>query len=481
MKNRPNILILMADQMQGQVLEPNHPCKTPHLDALAGRGVRFRNAYTANAVCSPARASMMTGLLPHNHGVLCVTHCVDDDQLVLRTEHPHFAQSLRAAGYHTGYFGKWHVERSHNLTAFGWDVHCDEANNAWWDQVKAINAAEGPEACRNVGTLTQKGYQDQRFFWVTDRPPEKRSQGVIVSMAENYLDSALKEDGPWCCMLSLNEPHDPFCCSEEAFAQYDVDSIELPENVFDTCADKPGAYRKAARIFEQMTTQDKKVATACYWASITELDAAYGRVIEKVRAAGQLENTIVIVTSDHGEFLGAHGMYCKNIGGFEEVYHIPMIVAGPGVAQGEVSAARVGQHDLCQTILELAGCAAFDVPDSRSFAPVCMNPAEQDAAFSTGYAEYFGTRYYWTQRVVYDGQWKYLFNGFEEDELYDLANDPGEMKNLALNPAYREQLEHMTTVMWRYASRTGDKSIVNTQYPILRNAPVGPLVTAESL
>ena len=97
----------MTDQMQGRVLEPDSPCQTPHLDGLAARGVRFRRAYTPNAVCSPARASLMTGLLPHNHGVLYVVHTVDDDQAVLRTQHPHWAERLTEAGYRTGYFGKW--------------------------------------------------------------------------------------------------------------------------------------------------------------------------------------------------------------------------------------------------------------------------------------------------------------------------------------------------------------------------------------
>ena len=119
MSKRPNLLFLMADQMQGRVLEPGHPCQTPYFDQLAARGVRFQRAYTPNAVCSPARASLMTGLLPHNHGVLEVIHCVDDDQCNLRTEHPHWAQRLVEKGYRTGYFGKWHVERSDDLNRFG--------------------------------------------------------------------------------------------------------------------------------------------------------------------------------------------------------------------------------------------------------------------------------------------------------------------------------------------------------------------------
>ena len=122
MAKRPNLLFLMTDQMQARVLAPGHPCQTPACERLARLGVRFERAYTPNAVCSPARASLMTGLLPHNHGVLEVTHCVDEDQCRIRPDKPHWAQRLRDLGYRTGYFGKWHVDRSEDPTLFGWEV-----------------------------------------------------------------------------------------------------------------------------------------------------------------------------------------------------------------------------------------------------------------------------------------------------------------------------------------------------------------------
>ena len=117
---KPNILIFLPDAMQAQVVTPDHDCKTPNFDRLAQRGVRFTRAHCPLPTCSPSRASLMTGLLPHNHGVLQVEYCVDDDQSVLRTEHPHWAQRLSDAGYRTGYFGKWHIERSNRLEEFGW-------------------------------------------------------------------------------------------------------------------------------------------------------------------------------------------------------------------------------------------------------------------------------------------------------------------------------------------------------------------------
>lgn len=130
MNPKPNILLILPDGMQAKPLEADHICRTPTFDRLARRGVRFSRAYTPAPTCSPARASLMTGLLPHNHGVLQVEHSVDDDQSVLRTEHPHWAQSLVQNGYHTGYFGKWHIERSYRLGDFGWQVNgCDRGKD----------------------------------------------------------------------------------------------------------------------------------------------------------------------------------------------------------------------------------------------------------------------------------------------------------------------------------------------------------------
>ena len=120
LKTCPNILLFIADGMQAGTVEPGSPCQTPNMDRLAAMGRRFSRAYCPSPTCSPSRASLMTGLLPHNHGVLVVEHGRDADQCVLRKDKPHFAQRISAAGYKTGYFGKWHVERSNELAQFGW-------------------------------------------------------------------------------------------------------------------------------------------------------------------------------------------------------------------------------------------------------------------------------------------------------------------------------------------------------------------------
>jgi arylsulfatase A-like enzyme len=468
MEPKPNILFLMVDQMQGRVLNAGHPCKTPNLNKLAARGVRFTRAYTPCAICSPARASLMTGLLPHNHGVLTVNHTMDDDQVNLRTQYPHWAQWLAAANYKTGYFGHWHVERYNDFEKFGWQQHGlkNDANHPN-SQPEAHYSLEG-------FVDSPPGYQRSRFYGVTDLPPEARGMGKWTARAAEFLDEALNGDDPWCCFVSITEPHDPYICGEKAFAQYDVDAAPLPPNLHDDLQDRPNIYLKAGRVWQDWTDRQHREAATCYWASITEIDGMYGRLLDQVEKAGQLENTIVVFTSDHGELLGAHGLYCKNFTAAEEVYNIPMIVAGPGINEGHVSQARIGSHDLCPTLLELTKCEPINHSDSRSFASALHNPVQAEQNFQTGYSEYFGGRMLLTQRVLWDGNWKFVFNGFDFDELYNLKEDPYEMNNLAKNPNHRSRVQNMMSQMWKIWKETGDKTLLHSTYPILRVAPFGP-------
>ena len=481
MSDRPNILFLMTDQMQGRVLEPDHPCQTPNLDRLAARGVRFRRAYTPNAVCSPARASLMTGLLPHNHGVTDVIHCVDEDQSNLRTDKPHWAQRLREAGYLTGYFGKWHIERTDDLSRFGWDVDGGNRSQRYQAKQREVNGrAAGKETflLRKTNDLPP-GYRRTPLYGVTTRRPEERRIAVAVELAEEFLREAIGGERPWCCFVSINEPHDPFIAGEESFRRYDVDAIPLAPNVHDNLEGCPGIYRKVAATWADLSDRQKREAAACYYALISEIDAMYGRLLSLLERTGVLEKTIVVFTSDHGELLGAHGLYTKNYSGFEEVYNIPLILAGPGIARGAVSEARVGLHDLCPTLLELAGLPPIENSDSRSFAPAARDPERESGSYRQGYAEYFGTRYRLTQRVIWDGDWKYCHNGFDFDELYNLKDDPYEMRNLAADPAYAAQVRLMLGLMWRRIKETGDHVLLNTHAPILRAAPIGPLMIEE--
>ena len=472
----PNLLFLMTDQMQGRVLNPDHICQTPTFDRLRDRSVHLTHAYTPNAICSPARASLMTGLLPHNHNVWTVTHTVREDRANLRPSR-HWAQYLQEAGYATGYFGKWHVERSHELAQFGWNAAMTEehASVKWSRSETQARLDKGKwELEGHLDNIP--GYARSRFYGVTDVSPELRMAGAYVKDAEEFLLTSLAYPEPWALCVSVLEPHDPFICGAEAFSRYDLADVPLSPSWQDDMVGRPEVYRRVQRAWANWTPQQHREAAACYYASITEIDQLFGRLVDRVEAAGQLDNTIVVLTSDHGELLGAHGLYCKNYTASEEIYNVPLLMSGPGMKPGTTCAARIGLHDLHPTLLELMGMPFDGSADSASFAELLADPEGTEDVPAQGFAEYEGTRFQLTQRVVWDGDWKFVLNGFALDELYNLQEDPFEMTNLLAVQCqeYEQKRIEMTRLLWDYVKRTGDQTLLGAVYPILQLPEIGP-------
>jgi arylsulfatase A-like enzyme len=476
---KPNILIFVPDGMNAGVVQPDSNCKTPNFDRLAGRGIRFNRAHTVNPVCSPARASLMTGLLPHNHGVLQVEHCVDDDQSVLRTEHPHWAQRLSDAGYRTGYFGKWHIERTNDLENFGWQVNgCDKTA-----AFRSIGEGkEGAESLLNDEsfakyTTTPEGYSPILHYGVTEVPTEQRSFARNTSNAREFIEESSRNNKePWACCLSFPEPNVPVIAGKDAFEQYDIDSIKLPDNLNDDFANSPSLYRREKRILSDMTKRQWRELRAVYYALVTELDAQFGTLLDTLEKLGELDNTIIIVTSDHGRYIGEHGFDNHNFGAFEGAYNIPMIIAGPGIAGNIESAAAISLYDLCPTIIDLAGAAPVEGIDAKSFLPLLSKPESEAVNFTSSYAETHGTRFTLTQRILWDGNWKFVFNGFADDELYNLDDDPAELRNLAAEPDQQKRVREMMTKVWQEIKNSNDKALLGTHYSPMRFAAVGPNV-----
>jgi arylsulfatase A-like enzyme len=347
-RNQPNILLFCPDGMQAQVALADHQCSTPNFQRVAARGLQFRRAHSALPTCSPARASLMTGLMPHNHGVLQVEHCVDDDQSVLRTEHPHWAHRLSDAGYRTGYFGKWHIERTNDLEKFGWQINgCDKGSayrklGAGVENKESLLNDQSPAGYK----IGPEGYNDVLHYGVTDVPTQERGFAHITDLACDFLKEAAQGDMPFACVASYSEPNTPLICGREAFERYDVDAIKLPESLRDDHARNPAFYRRQKMIYDHISDDQWRASRAAYYALITELDEQLGKLLDKLEEAGVADNTIIIVMSDHGRYMGAHGFDEHNFAPFEEAYNIPLIMAGPGIAQGQTTDALVGIADL---------------------------------------------------------------------------------------------------------------------------------------
>ncbi len=470
MSQAPNILLFLMDAAQASAFEPGSPCLTPNFDRLRRRGLTFDRCYAPSPTCSPSRASFMTGLYAHNHGVLEVEHGRDPDQCLLRTEHPHFAQHLAEAGYQTGFFGKWHIERTNQVADFGWQTSVVKGAEHHANLGKGQDggaASADPHLC---GYLEQPdGYKKLLHWGVTDVPPEERYPHFTVGCGLDFIANA-DAGSPWCAACSFSEPNETLILSRSTFGRYDPQSMPMPSNFNDDLSLRPNIYKRQRLIASGLNEEHWRMARTCYFGRITELDDQFGRLLDHLEASGEIENTVIVVSADHGRYVGAHGFDAHNFGGFEEIYRVPLIVAGPGITAGTCRA-TVNLHDLCPTLCELGQAKAIWSPDSKSLLPQMRDP-NTDAGIA--YSENHGTRYRLTQRVLWDGPWKFVFNGFDFDELYDLDSDPDESVNLAGEPEHQERCRSMMKAVWDRVRDTGDRTLLETHYFSMRLGIVGP-------
>lgn len=484
-RRRPNLLFVMSDQQRADTLAPDSPCLTPNLDALAADGTRFSRCYAPNPICSPSRASLLTGLLPHSHGMVDCTHTVEDHRASLDATLPFWSQAFRAAGYRTGYYGKWHVERSNDLAHFGFDHHqvtstFDRTDSGYvrTDHPAYVVHRErlGLPARRPVPNgariVRQECYRDMPLYGVSDEPVEGTQEYYVASRGIDFLREAASDlERPWLLFLSNEAPHEPYLPPREHYERYDPNDLPLPPSFDDDLRDRPAIYRRLQSVWRDLSPDDFARAAACYYGYCSLVDDQLGRVLTTVRELGQWDDTVVVFTSDHGDLMGAHRLLLKGVPAFEEVYRVPLLMSGPGVPEETVIDRVVSLLDLAPTLTEFA----LDEPlegHGRSLVPLLSDASApwRDEA----YAEMHGQRLSYTQRVVWRDRYKYVFNGFDVDELYDLEDDPHELRNRAGDPAMRDVLVSMAAAMWAHVHETNDFTLAQAQDGMYRFLPVGP-------
>ncbi len=464
--SRPNLLFLITDQQQTATVAPGSPCLTPHLDALAAHGTQFSRCYAPNPICSPSRASLFTGLLPHSHGMVDVTHAVPPYRAELLPGLPMWPQMLQAAGYRTAYFGKWHVERTNRLEQFGFDAYDVDR----YHQLQGL--VERPGSMQPRGVVRQPGYRDFLLYGVVDEPVKATPEWTLYQDGVRFLRQAARQpDQPWALFLSSEAPHDPYVAPRSYYERYNPASLPRPASFDDDLAGRPAIYRRIQRVWQGLDWAQAAEATTCYYALCSLLDDMIGGLLAELTALDLAENTVVVFTSDHGDYLGAHRLFLKGIPAFEEAYRVPLILAGPGIPAGRRVDQVVSLLDLPLTLTELLLGQHFS-GEGRSLTPLLAGHAADWP--NEAYAEMQGQRFAYQQRIVWRERWKYVFNTFDEDELYDLASDPHELRNLAADPGHRSMLEAMAWRMWRWVADTGDDNMLQAQYGMFRFAPVGP-------
>ncbi len=412
-----NLLIVIADQLAAHALPAygNRVARTPHIDRLAAESVVFENAYTPSPLCGPSRAAMMTGLLSS------VTGCFDN-ACEWRADIPTWAHHLRRAGYRTIVAGKMHFVGPDQLHGFEERLTTDiyPADFGWtpdWD-----NPADRPDWYHSMDSVLSAG-------------PCARSNQIDYDEAAMFaarrclFDLARSEDKrPFCLVVSLTHPHDPFNIEQDYWDRYDESDIDMPRV---PAPDDPdphslrlhGIYGTALHPVSAAKIRDARHA---YYGAVSYVDDQLGALRETLLAAGLDDNTAILFLSDHGEMLGERGLWYK-MSFFEGACRVPLLVHAPGRFAPRRVAPPVSLLDLLPTLCDLAGAAAPTAVAGRSLLPHLAGQGGHGDVFGEYCAE--GTLA--PIVMIRRGPWKFIHAPGDPDQLFDLVADPDELCNLA--------------------------------------------------
>ena len=440
-----NILLILTDQQRYDAfgLHGSHTCPTPHLDGLARQGVDFQNAYTCTALCTPARASIFTGMLPHRHGMLVNSSMLHESARSIPQNMPTIAERLGNAGYRCGLEGKWHAgDRPPSQCGF---VGLDTPG--YGDAMKLPQYAEhlarfGLDRPR----VQAEGVGWQQNLTLAGRmsgPVEASVPFFVAQRAIERIDDFAAAGDPFFLTCCFWGPHAPYLPCEPYASMVDPADIEPWGNFHDRFENKPAIYRKYRDAFIGEGNEPRSWSDVARWAALyfgftAQIDEQIGRILDHLGASGMAQDTAVIFTTDHGDLTGAHGgMHDKSALMVQELYHIPMVMRLPGGPAGTTCDAMVSNLDVSATILDLAGVEEHRELDSRSLLPLLRDPGNwPDHAV----AQSWGNHFLCDVRMIVDRRFKYVFHPGDIDELYDLDSDPWEMRNLIDEPRHRPVL-----------------------------------------
>ena len=417
----PNILIVMVDQLAPAFLPAygHKIVKTPHIDALAEAGVVFESAYCASPLCSPSRASFMSGLLPSRTRVY-------DNAAEFAADIPTFAHHLRRLGYRTVLSGKMHFCGPDQLHGFEDRLTTDiyPADFGWtpdWDR-----AHERPSWYHNMSSVTQAG------LCVRTNQLDFDDEVTFAAEREIYDKARGIDLRPLLLVASLTHPHDPYAITERYWNLYRDDEIDMPGPSIPTEALDPHSRRLRdvyAMDAEPVTVAQIRAARRAYYGEISYVDDNLGRLTRALRDGGLAENTIVIFLGDHGEMLGERGLWYK-MSFFEGSARVPLIVSAPRRFAARRVARNVSLLDVAPTLIDLAGgdSRALGEPvDGRSLVPQLEAGEGRDEAFG----EYLAEGAVAPIVMIRRGVAKFIHSPADPDQLFDLKRDPGERANLA--------------------------------------------------
>jgi arylsulfatase A-like enzyme len=445
-EKQPNVLFLISDDLNTSLGCYGHPqVKTPNIDKLASRGVRFDKAYCQFPLCGPSRNSMLCGLYPNSTGI----H--RNSQIFRQTipSHHSLSQAFRLDGYFAGRIGKlyhYNVPKS-----VGTNGHDDPGS---WELELNPAGCDRLEEESDIFSLRPGSFGGTLSWYASPQSDEKHTDGMLARDAEWVLERCAKDkDRPFFLAVGFYRPHTPYVAPDTYFKPYPENEMPLVTGIEEDMQDLPpmalGSHKKE---HETLNDSLRQKAIQAYFASITFMDAQVGKVLDALERLGFAEDTIVVFTSDHGYHLGEHGLWQK-MSLFEQSARVPLIMAGPGVeTAGTTANSPVGLIDLYPTLAEMCSVKTPGNLQGQSLLPMLKNPKTKGRGWALsqvtrrlpgpGRKTVFG----YTLRT---DRWRYTEwdQGEQGRELYDHAQDPLEQTNLIESVTNSETIEQMEMLM----------------------------------
>lgn len=428
MKKRPNLLFILTDDQGAWAMRcaGNTDIHTPNLDRLANEGTRFENFFCASPVCSPARASILTGCIPSQHGVhdWIRSGSLDKKALGEHADHPYFASErspiqylegritypdlLAENGYTCALSGKWHLG----------DSMTPQHGFSHWYTI-------GRGGCLyRQADVVEDGQLHFETRYITD---------LITERALDYLDDFSKQENPFYISVHYTAPHDPW--DED---QHPKEYIDLYRDCAFTATPDEPLHPNLIPTAPSGTGEERKRLLRGYYAAVTAMDAGVGKLLDRLEQLGLAEDTLVIFTADNGMNMGHHGIWGKGNGTFpfnlfDSSVKVPFIARWPGhILSNRVTESMCSHYDIIQTLndlLELGAQLPSNLP-GKSFANVLLNGEDTDNHVVI-------LDEYGNSRMIRNREWKYIHRyPYGPCELYDLVHDPEEKHNLVDNPEY---------------------------------------------
>lgn len=475
MTAKPNILIVMVDQLNGTFF-PDGPAgflHAPNLKALAARSSRFVNNYTASPLCAPGRASFMSGQLPSRTRVY-------DNAAEFASDIPTYAHHLRSAGYYTCLSGKMHFVGPDQLHGFeerlttdiypadfGWTPDYrkpGERIDWWYHNLGSVTGA-------GVAEITnQMEYDDEVCFNAVQK---------LYQLSRESGDEARR---PWCLTVSFTHPHDPYVARRRYWDLYeDCPALEPQVGFIPEGRQDPHSRRLClASDYASYDIRPEQIRRSRrgYFANISYLDDKVGELLGVLRDTRMADDTVVIFCSDHGDMLGERGLWFKMCF-YEGSARVPLMIAGRGIAPGAVES-PVSNLDVLPTLCDLAGIdmsAIAPWTDGHSLLPLAGGAARTAPVLM----EYAAEGSYAPMVAIRDGRFKFVHCEIDPPQLFDLESDPQELANLAADPAHAATVAgYMARVRARWDMAAFDAAVRESQarrwvvYPALRNGAYYP-------